>query len=95
MQPTGELHLGNYLGALRQWRNLLAGGQFEALFCIVDAHAITAPYNGSELPGRVHDAVVTYLAAGLDPQRCSIFVQSHVPEHMELAWYLHVRDAIG
>ncbi|HTM45644.1 MAG TPA: tryptophan--tRNA ligase [Polyangiaceae bacterium] len=95
MQPTGELHLGNYLGALKQWAALLQGGQFEALFCIVDAHAITAPYEASELPSKVHDALVTYLAAGLDPERCSIFVQSHVPEHMELAWYLNAVTPLG
>lgn len=95
MQPTGELHLGNYLGALKQWTALLQGGQFDALFCIVDAHAITTPYEGKELPQRVMDAVVTYLAAGLDPELCSIFVQSHVPQHMELAWYLACVTPLG
>jgi tryptophanyl-tRNA synthetase len=95
MQPTGELHLGNYLGALKQWATLLGSGQFEALYCIVDAHAITAPYEAKELSGRVLDTVITYLAAGLDPERCRIFVQSHVPQHMELAWYLAAVTPLG
>jgi tryptophanyl-tRNA synthetase len=95
MQPTGELHLGNYLGALKQWATLLGAGQFEALYCIVDAHAITAPYEAKELPGRVLDTVITYLAAGLDPERCRIFVQSHLPQHMELAWYLAAVTPLG
>jgi len=95
MQPTGELHLGNYLGALKQWSQLLHARQFEALYCIVDAHAITAPYEGKELPGRVLDTVITYLAGGLDPDRCSIFVQSHIPEHLELAWYLAAVTPLG
>jgi tryptophanyl-tRNA synthetase len=86
MQPTGELHLGNYLGALANWVELQQ--QFDCLFCIVDQHAITVEYEPREMPAKVFDMAVSYLAAGIDPNRAAIFVQSHVPEHTELAWYL-------
>lgn len=95
MQPSGELHLGNYLGALRQWSKMVQSEEYDALFCVVDAHAITVPYEAKELPDKVFDAVVSYLAGGLDPERCTLFVQSHVPEHMELAWYLSSVTPMG
>lgn len=86
IQPSGTLHLGNYLGALKQWVALQENN--EAYYCIVDAHAITVPYEPKELSGRILDAAALYLAAGLDPEKSVIFVQSHVPAHTELAWYL-------
>jgi tryptophanyl-tRNA synthetase len=95
MQPSGELHLGNYLGALRQWAKLVDSGEYDALFCVVDAHAITVNYEPKELPVCVFDAVVGYLAGGLDPNRCTLFVQSHVAEHMELSWYLSAVTPMG
>ena len=88
MQPTGGLHLGNHLGALRQWVKLLESGEHRAIFSIVDAHALTVEYDPRELPRRILDAATTYIAAGLDPERCTVFVQSDVMEHFELAWYL-------
>jgi tryptophanyl-tRNA synthetase len=88
MQPTGELHLGNYLGALKQWAAMSADPALETLFCVVDAHAITVEYDPKTLPGRVLDAVAMYIAGGIDPERSALFVQSDVPQHMELAWYL-------
>ncbi len=88
MQPTGDLHLGNYLGALKQWVVLLGKEDIDPLFCIVDAHAITVEYDQKSLPSRVIDAAATYIAGGLDPEKATIFVQSEVPEHTELAWYL-------
>jgi tryptophanyl-tRNA synthetase len=89
MQPTGSgLHLGNYLGALRQWVKLVESGQHTAIFAVVDAHALTADYDPKTFPQKVYDTALTYLAAGLDPDKCTIFVQSEVKEHTELAWYL-------
>src|SRR3989338_1441819 len=84
MQPTGALHLGNYLGALKQWVELQ--NQHSAIFCIVDYHALTIKYNPREFPKRVLELAIDYLAAGLDPKKSIIFVHSQVPEHTELAW---------
>ncbi|MCA9632512.1 MAG: tryptophan--tRNA ligase [Myxococcales bacterium] len=95
MQPTGGLHIGNYLGALKNWVNLVNAGDHEALFCIVDAHAITIDYDPKELRQRILDAAVSYIAAGLDPAKCTIFVQSDVPQHTELAWYLSAVTPMG
>lgn len=95
MQPTGGLHVGNYLGALRNWVELIDSEKYDSLFCIVDAHAITVDYDPDELPERSVNAATSYIAAGLDPERATIFVQSAVPEHMELAWYLSCVTPIG
>lgn len=95
MQPTGELHLGNYLGALRQWVELANSGQHDPLFCVVDAHALTAPYDIKGFEARVLDTAIVYLATGIDPQKTTVFVQSHVPEHFELAWYLSCVAPMG
>jgi tryptophanyl-tRNA synthetase len=86
IQPSGNLHLGNYLGAIKQWVALQADN--DAYFCIVDLHAITVPYNPAELQTRILDAAAMYLACGVDPGKSTIFVQSHVPAHAELAWLL-------
>ena len=88
MQPTGALHVGNWLGALRNWVHLLESGRYEGLFSVVDAHAVTVEYDPKEMPARVFETALTYIAVGLDPERCTLFVQSDVPEHTELAWYL-------
>ena len=95
MQPTGGLHLGNYLGALKQWAELVKGDDYDPLFCIVDAHAITIEYEPPQLLERVFEAAVSYIAGGLDPERCTMFVQSDVPQHMELAWYLSAVTPMG
>lgn len=95
MQPTGELHIGNYLGALKQWVEMSRDPALETLFCVVDAHAITVDYEPEGMPERVLDAVATYVAGGIDPERSILFVQSDVPEHMELAWYLTSVTAMG
>ena len=86
IQPSGELHLGNYLGAIRNWVALQ--GSYECFFCIVDYHAVTQPYQPEELAGRVRAMAVDLLACGIDPARATLFVQSDVPEHTELAWAL-------
>ncbi|HEX6766126.1 MAG TPA: tryptophan--tRNA ligase, partial [Polyangiaceae bacterium] len=88
MQPTGALHVGNWLGALKNWVTLLDSGRYEALFAVVDAHAVTVEYDPKEMPKRVFETALTYIAVGLDPARCTVFVQSEVPEHTDLAWYL-------
>jgi tryptophanyl-tRNA synthetase len=86
VQPSGVLHIGNYLGAIRQWVALQEHNT--AYYCIVDEHAITVPYDPKALPDRVLDAAAMYVACGLDPERSVIFIQSHVPAHTELAWLL-------
>lgn len=84
IKPSGNLHLGNYFGAVKQWLELQRS--YEALYCIVDLHAITVPQKPEELHARTLEIAATYLAAGLDPKKNIIFIQSHVPEHTELGW---------
>jgi len=93
MQPTGTLHLGNYLGALKQWVDLQ--DKYNAYFCIADYHAMTVQYNPREIEGRTAELALNYLAAGLDPEKSVIFIQSHVPEHTELAWIFNTLTPIG
>lgn len=93
IQPTGLVHIGNYLGAIKTWVELQH--DYESLFCIVDYHAITVPYGPGTLPANVFDAAVMNIAAGLDPKVAIIFVQSHVPEHTELAWILNTITPMG
>jgi len=81
-RPTGRLHLGNYLGALQNWVNLQS--EYDCIYCVVDIHALTSLEDTSELPKNIHDMVLDWLAAGLDPGRSILFVQSHVPEVTEL-----------
>lgn len=85
-QPTGNLHIGNYLGALRNWVALQK--EYESFFCIVNLHAITLPQNPENLKQKTLDLAKIYLAAGIDPEISTIFVQSDVPEHAELSWVL-------
>jgi tryptophanyl-tRNA synthetase len=93
MQPSGEAHLGNYLGALRQWVRLQ--DDHECFFCIVDEHGVMGEFTPEELPSRVVDLAVSFLAVGLDPERSVIFVQSDVPEHTELAWLFNAVAPVG
>jgi len=86
IRPTGNIHLGNYLGALRQWIELQEKN--ECIFCIVDLHAITTPYEPSEMKKNILEAASIYLAAGVNPDKSIIFIQSQVKEHAELAWLL-------
>ncbi|MGI8921166.1 MAG: tryptophan--tRNA ligase [Solirubrobacteraceae bacterium] len=93
IQPTGRKHLGNYLGAIVQY---VAGqDRGEAIYCIVDLHATTRPYDPAELRARVHDTTALLIAAGLDPARCILFRQSDVAEHTELCWLLTAVSAFG
>ncbi|MEK7096351.1 MAG: tryptophan--tRNA ligase [Patescibacteria group bacterium] len=93
VQPTGRLHLGNYLGALKQW--LAMQKEMDSVFCIVDLHAITAEYDPKELKDNIYKTAAVYLAAGIDPEQSTIFVQSTRPEHSELAWLLNCLTKIG
>ncbi len=93
IQPTGRKHLGNYIGAITQY---VAGqDRGEAIYCVVDLHAITVAYDPAELREAVYDTAATLLAAGLDPDRCVFFRQSDVPEHTELTWLLSSVTAYG
>ncbi|UCC81796.1 MAG: tryptophan--tRNA ligase [Gemmatimonadota bacterium] len=93
IQPSGELHIGNYLGAVKNWVALQH--QYDAFFCIVDLHAITQPFEPEEMPQQIFDLALGLLAAGLDPSKCTIFVQSDVPEHSELAWVFTTVTPLG
>ena len=87
IQPTADsFHLGNYLGALRQWVALQ--DSHDAFYCVVDLHAITVPQEPAVLRRRTRVAAAQLFGAGLDPDRAAVFVQSHVPEHTELTWVL-------
>src|SRR5581483_4694205 len=84
IQPTGNLHLGNYLGALRNWVETQA--EYDNIFCIVDLHAITLPITRKELHESIRRLAALYIACGLNPDVSKIFVQSHVHEHAEMSW---------
>ncbi|MFB2645575.1 tryptophan--tRNA ligase [Raphidiopsis sp. BLCC-F218] len=87
VQPTGNLHLGNYLGAIRNWVEMQ--DQYDNFFCVVDLHAITVPHNPTTLAADTYTIAALYLACGIDLQHSHIFVQSHVPAHSELCWLLN------
>lgn len=93
VQPTGTLHLGNYLGAIRNWVNLQE--LYETYFCVVDLHAVTLPHEPKALLEATRQSAATYIACGIDPERANIFVQSHVSAHAELAWLLSCGTPIG
>ena len=93
IQPSGELHIGNYLGAIKNWVQLQHA--YEAFFCVVDYHAITIAYEPAQLRQRRREMVVSLLAAGIDPARATLFVQSQVPEHTELAWIFNTVTPLG
>ncbi len=95
IQPTGNLHLGNYLGSLKNWIDLLNSGQYEALMFIADLHSITVPYEPTTLKQNVLHTAATYLACGLDPEKAAIFIQSDIPEHAELNWILGCFTSMG
>jgi tryptophanyl-tRNA synthetase len=93
IQPTGDLHLGNYLGALRRF--VVDQHEHESFFCIVDLHALTVPKEPATLRATTIEAATAYLAAGLDPEVCTLFVQSHVHEHAELSWLMECTVSFG
>jgi tryptophanyl-tRNA synthetase len=89
IQPTGDLHLGNYLGALRQWVDVANDPAYDTFFCVVDLHAVTAAHDPRELGEATRKAAALFMACGVDPARSTIFAQSHVSAHAELAWLLN------
>jgi tryptophanyl-tRNA synthetase len=93
IQPTGEFHLGNYLGAIRRW--VRAQHEDDAIHCVVDLHALTVPQDPAELRAKTIGATQVLVAAGLDPEVTTLFVQSQVPEHAELAWVMECTAAFG
>lgn len=93
IQPTGEIHLGNYVGAIRQWVHLTE--DYDCIFSVVDYHAMTVEYPIEEFRQRNLETAVVLLACGLSPEKCRIFVQSHVREHTELAWVFNCVTPIG
>ena len=93
MQPTGNLHIGNYLGALKNWVRIQH--EYECIFCIVDMHAITLYQDPAELRGKIEEIAALYLAAGIDPKVSAVMVQSAVPAHAELAWMLTCVTPVG
>jgi tryptophanyl-tRNA synthetase len=98
IQPTGRKHLGNHIGAIRQYvegQRRAADAGDVAIYCIVDLHAITVPYEPAELRERTYDTLATLLAAGLDPEHCILLRQGDVPEHTELCWLLSSVTALG
>jgi tryptophanyl-tRNA synthetase len=87
VQPSGNLHIGNYLGAIKNWVKLQ--DEHNSIFCVVDLHAITVPQNPEELKKKTIEVAKIYLAAGIDPKKSTIFIQSHIPKHTELTWILN------
>lgn len=93
IQPSGHLTIGNYIGALRNWGTLQ--DDHDCLFTLVDLHAITVHQDPADLRQRCYDFIALYMACGIDPEKSTIFVQSHVPEHSELAWILNCYTYMG
>jgi tryptophanyl-tRNA synthetase len=93
IQPSGELHIGNWLGAVQNWVTLQQS--YDCIYCVVDLHAVTGKYDQATLAQRTRDMAIGLLASGVDPERAVLFVQSHVPEHSELQWLLNTITPIG
>ncbi|OQB05467.1 MAG: Tryptophan--tRNA ligase [bacterium ADurb.Bin212] len=94
IQPSGVVHIGNYFGAIKQWVEMQNEADF-SVFCIVDLHAITVPQDPTELKENIYKMAALYLAAGIDPQKSALFVQSSRPEHTELSWLLNCNTTMG
>jgi len=93
--PSGNIHIGNYLGAIKQWTELQNTGEYQNIFCVVDEHAITTPQEPAKLRSKILEVFTLYLALGIEPEKSIIFVQSHVPEHSELNWILSTITPVG
>ena len=93
IQPTGEIHIGNYLGAIQNWVSLI--NDYDCIYCIVDYHAITIDFESNLMESRILETAIINMGCGLDPDRCALFVQSHVPEHTELTWIFNCITPIG
>src|SRR3989338_7694007 len=95
IQPTGNLHIGNYLGAVKNWVELQNSGKYDCYFCIVDYHSLTGAMSADERREKTVNVAAELLAAGIDPNKCTFFVQSHVPEHTELGWVFNSLTPVG
>lgn len=93
IQPSGEIHIGNYVGAIRNWAQLV--NRYECIYGVVDYHAITIEYEADSMQKRILDTATILVASGLTPDQCIVFVQSHVPEHTELAWIFNCVTPVG
>ena len=93
VRSTGKIHLGNYLSAIKQWVNFQEKN--DCIFCVVDLHAITTPYDPKKLQKEILETVIAYLALGIDPEKSILFVQSKIKEHTELAWLLNTITSVG
>lgn len=93
VQPTGDIHLGNYFGAINQWTKMQ--DEYDCFFCVVDLHAITVPHKPKELRKSTLTTTAAYLASGIDPARSAVFVQSHVPQHSQLSWLLNTQTPMS
>ena len=93
IQPTGDVHLGNYIGAISHW--VVAQHEHDSYYCVVDLHALTVPREPADLRARTLETTLVLLAAGLDPEVCTLFVQSQVPQHSELSWILECVASVG
>lgn len=95
IRPTSKLHIGNYLGALKQFVELQNTGQYDCYYFLVDLHALTTPFEPKELRANSLEVAAEYIAAGIDPEKSTLFLQSHVPEHSELAWIFNCITPLG
>ncbi len=95
IQPTGTIHIGNYLGAIKNWVELQKNPNYDCFFSIVDLHAMTIPYNSKKFQEIIYNTVLDNLAAGLDPKKCTLFIQSQIKEHSELTWILDTITPLG
>jgi tryptophanyl-tRNA synthetase len=93
IQPSGNLHIGNYLGAIKNW--VAEQHKYHNVFCVVDLHALTVPQDPAELYHKTREVALLYLACGIDLEHCAIFVQSHIPAHSELTWLLNCITPLG
>ncbi len=95
IQPSGEIHIGNYLGAIKNWAELQNNPDYSCIFFIVDLHAMTVPYDAKKFQENIYNAALDNLAAGLDPEKCTLFIQSQIKEHAELTWILSTLTPLG
>ena len=93
IQPTGDIHIGNYLAAIKNW--VASQPKYDNIFCVVDLHAITVPQDPVILKAKIHEVAALLFAAGIDPEQSALFVQSHIHEHAELAWILNCFTPMG
>ncbi|MFB6181748.1 MAG: tryptophan--tRNA ligase [Candidatus Magasanikbacteria bacterium] len=95
IKPTGNMHIGNYLGAVKNWIDLQESGDYNCIFFIADYHSLTIDLGSEKRHDQIYKTAAEYIAAGIDPEKCTFFVQSHVPAHTELAWIFNCVTSVG